>query len=218
MTNKHKVFTTLPRRKRRARVQHIKNLIHRERHRCGGTFYDDCDIEIATASGNWAWSDILFTSANPAVYWNAEIITAGQCFADCVEQIAFDEAWGMLNEAQRNREASIEAISHNEHYPQFGGLTWSDYAAKREKEIARDNPPAVHCGYRILPGYAGGIGLQMIVDAEVLTVEVIEAAIADFRAKGEREWVAETPCEIPDRIKHGSTQLLAARPLVTPVK
>lgn len=39
---KHKPFTSLSRRRRRARVQHIKNLIHRERHRCGGLHYDDC--------------------------------------------------------------------------------------------------------------------------------------------------------------------------------
>ncbi len=209
--NKHKVFTSLPRRKRRARVQRIKNLIQRERHRCGGTFYDDCDIEIATASGNWCWSDVLFLGAAPDVYWNAEILTAGMYFKDCVEQAAFDEGWAMLSEEQRGNACDIRATQ----LP-FGGLTWTKYLEKREAEIARGNPPAVHCGYRILAGYAGGIGLQMVVDADVLTVEVIEAAIADFKAKGEREWVAETPCEIPEHIRHGSTQLLACRPLVSP--
>ncbi|EGM6703824.1 hypothetical protein IIK97_004058 [Salmonella enterica subsp. enterica serovar Nigeria] len=202
--NKHKPFTALSRRQRRASTIRIKNLIHRERLRCGGIFYDDCDIPAAIASGRWTWSDILFTSRDPATYWNAEIITAGLKFKDCVEQAAFDEAWAMLNADEQERETTIETVPtynaagkiinhrqlprHEITYPQFDGLTWLEYIDKRTQEIARDNPPAVHCGYRILPGYRAGIGLQMVVDAPTLTVEVIEAAIADFRARGEREW------------------------------
>ena len=229
MNNKqHKVFTSLSRRKRRARALWVKNLIHRERHRCGGIFYDICDIEAVTASGRWSWSDILFTSSDPSIFWNAEIMTTGQHFADLVEEAAFDEAWDMLSDAERDEAAHFETVPNYDasgkvvsrtmvrkpevKYPQFGGLTKLEYLAKREAEIARDNPPAVHCGYKIMPGFASGIGLRMIVDAECLTVEIIEAAIADFRARGEKEWVAETPSPTPD-LKKGSAQLLASLPL-----
>ncbi|MCT9846738.1 hypothetical protein N7563_21985 [Leclercia adecarboxylata ATCC 23216 = NBRC 102595] len=212
MKHKHKAFTSLSRRKRRAKAQHIKNLIHRERHRCGGMFYDDCDIPAAIASGNWNWSDIIFTSLDPAVFWNAEIITAGVEFADRVEQLVFDEAWALLDADGQERESSIETvpnldasgkvISHtwvrqpDVTYPQFGGLTWREYTDKRALEIARDNPPSVYCGYRIQTGYASGIGLQIMVDAELLTVELIEAAITDFRARGEKNWISTEPAHV----------------------
>ncbi|MEG2114173.1 MAG: hypothetical protein RRZ38_09810 [Hafnia sp.] len=81
MTRKYKVFTSLSRRQRRARAQYIKTLIHRERHRCGGLHYDDCE----PAEGhNWSWSDILFLDKDPATYWNAEITTAELARADIV--------------------------------------------------------------------------------------------------------------------------------------
>ena len=197
MNRKHKPFASLSRRKRRARVLRIKNLIHRERERCGGDFYDDCDIAYATASGCWTWSDILFTSRDPATFWNAEIVTASQKFADCVEQITFDESWALLTEDERNRESDLDTINQpGIKYPQFGGLTWSEYIDKRTQEVARDNPPAVFCGYDILPGFGSGIGLLIVVDAPVLTAEVIEAAIADFRARGERAWSCDVPAKV----------------------
>lgn len=57
-------------------------------------------------------------------------------------------------------------------------------------------PRHKHRGYRILPGYRGGIGLQMIVDADVLSRDVIEAAIRDFQARGERRWFSSKPAEV----------------------
>lgn len=212
MKPKHTPFSALSRRKRRAKTQRIKNLIHRERHRCGGMFYDNCDIPAAIASGYWNWSDIVFLGRDPAVFYNAEIITAGVEFADRVEQLAFDEAWAMLDAAAQELETNIETvpnldangkvISHtwvrkpDAAYPQFGGLTWREYTDKRAAEIARDKPPAVYCGYRIQTGYASGVGLQIMVDAEVLTVELIEAAVKDFLARGERTWISDKPAAV----------------------
>ncbi|WP_164095578.1 hypothetical protein [Serratia marcescens] len=70
-------------------------------------------------------------------------------------------------------------------YPQLDGLTFRDFADRRAQTIARNNPPPIHCGYHILPGYAAGVGLRMVVEADVLNRSVIEAAISDFRAHGE---------------------------------
>jgi len=188
MKRKNRVFTSLSRRKRRAKTREIKNLIHRERHRCGGIFYDECDIDEAVACGNWKWSDILFLGRDSAVFWNAEIITASVEFSDRVESIAFNEAWSMLDDGERFCDlCNKPALS------EFAGLTWMEYIEKREQEIARENPPVVHSGYRILPGYANGIGLQIIVDVDVLSRDVIESAIADFITRGEREWVSNEP-------------------------
>lgn len=201
MIRRGKPFNTLSRRRRRARTQHIKNLIHRERHRCGRLHYDDCDSENAEAIAAgwiWTWSDVLFLGNSPDVYWNAEIITVDVARTDIVENSVFEEAHSMLSQAQLKDEARIETTPNYNakgklvsytivgrtrvSYPQFGGLTYFDYIEKRQAEVMRDNPPPVTAGYRIQPGYRSGIGLQIIVDEAILTREVIDNAIRSFLA------------------------------------
>lgn len=48
-------------------------------------------------------------------------------------------------------------------------------------------PPTIHCSYKILPNYAYGSGLRMIVDAPYLIQQAIEDAVTDFRGRDERE-------------------------------
>ena len=201
MTRRGKPFNTLSRRQRRALTQYVKNLIHRERHRCGGLHYDDCDSENAediAAGWVWTWSDVLFLGNSPDVYWNAEIITLDVACTDIIENRVFKEAHSMLSQAQQEDEARIETTPNYNvkgkvvsytmvrrarvSYPQFGGLTYFDYINKRLAEVKRDNPPAVTPGYRIQAGYRCGIGLQIIVDEAVLTREVIDNAIRSFLA------------------------------------
>lgn len=201
MIRRGKPFSTLSRRQRRARTQYIKNLIHRERHRCGGLHYDDCDSENAEAIAAgwiWTWSDVLFLGNSPDVYWNAEIITLNVARADIVENRVFEEAHSMLSQAQQEDEARIETTpNYNAKgkvisytmlkrtrvcYPQFGGLSYFDYINKRVAEVRRDNPPVVTPGYRIQSGYRCGIGLQIIVDEPVLTREIVDNAIRSYLA------------------------------------
>lgn len=208
MGQKHIPFTSLSRRKRRAKALRVKNLIYRERGRLGGIFFDECDQDVALASGHWTWSDILFLSHDPALFWNAEIVTANVAFADAVEDIAFNEALSKLDAAEKDDLMHVDFIPDvnsqgktwlrkpQRHYPQFDGLTFNDFVDKRALEIARDNPPAIYCGYRILPGYAFGVGLQMVIDADRLNRAVIETAIADFRARGERHWMSGVPAQV----------------------
>ncbi len=208
MGQKHIPLTSLSRRKRRAKALRVKNLIYRERGRLGGIFFDECDQDVALASGHWTWSDILFLSHDPALFWNAEIVTANVAFADAVEDIAFNEALSKLDAAEKDDLMHVDFIpdvssqgktwlrNPPRNYPQFDGLTFNDFVDKRALEIARDNPPAIYCGYRILPGYAFGVGLQMVVDADRLNRAVIETAIADFRARGERHWMSDVPARV----------------------
>lgn len=110
MGRKHTPFTSLSRRKRRAATLKIKNLIYRERDTWGGTFYDECDHDQSVASGSWAWSDIVFLGHDPAVFWNAEIITADMAFADAVEEAAFNEAISRLNIESQYQAAHFSTI------------------------------------------------------------------------------------------------------------
>ncbi|MEM6158958.1 hypothetical protein AAH446_00110 [Erwinia sp. P6884] len=200
---KHQPFSSLSRRIRRRQVIRLKNLIHKERHRCGGIFYDECDFNRFDDEPGyiWSWSDIYFTGLDPATFWNAEIITAQVAFRDAVHARAFDEAWERLSEPQRECEVKIETrpdynasgkiVSHTlipreaSQYDAFNGLTFSEYVKKREQEISRDEPPVFYRRYELLPGYAYGSGLRMIVDASALSQKAIEDAIADFRLHGE---------------------------------
>ena len=112
---------------------------------------------------------------------NAEIITAELARADIVEGIAFDEAYALLSEAEKTVEFDIERINDpSRTYPQFGGVTFSEYLSKREAEIARDTIPPVQCGYQVHLGYRGGIGLKIVVAEPVLTREIIDNSIRSF--------------------------------------
>jgi hypothetical protein len=204
--SRHRPFTALSRRQRRRKVFALKQLIHRERARCGGLFYDACDIDYYRQHPDhpWRWSDIYFTGRDPAVLWNAEIITARMALEDLISDRVFDEAYQQLSEAERGVEFRFETrpnynsqgklvsrtLIHREkpRYARFNGLTFNEYTEQREAEILTTQPPAVYCGYKRLPGFAYGIGLRMVVEAEALSVEVINAAIDDFKARGEKAW------------------------------
>lgn len=215
---KHRIFSSLSRRSRRQKVIHLKNLIHKERHRCGGIFFDECDFTQFDDETDriWEWSDIYFAGLDPADFWNAEIITAQVAFRDECHSRAFDEACEMLTRQECENEFKIntfpnynskgEIISHTLalreacKYDVFGGLTLFEFVEKREFEIAINDPPAIHCGYDFLSGYAYGLGLKMIADAPYLSQKVIEDAIADFRDRGEREWRSPETVYFPSSI------------------
>ncbi|MBH2948380.1 hypothetical protein I5Q45_04640 [Serratia marcescens] len=212
---KHRIFSSLSRRSRRQKVIRIKNLIYNERHRCGGIFYDECDFAQFDNEPDhiWEWSDVYFTGLDSADFWNAEIITAQVAFRDVCHSRAFDEACEMLSEQERENEFQINTfpnynsqgkiishtLIHREacKYDVFGGLTFLEFVEKREFEIEINDLPAIHCGYKFLPGYAYGLGLRMIVDAPYLSQQVIEDAIADFRERGEREWHSPEAVSFP---------------------
>ncbi|EOV3371273.1 hypothetical protein AAGU66_06550 [Edwardsiella ictaluri] len=101
MNRKHTPFTSLSRRKRWAHTLKIKALINRERETRGGLFHDECDHATVAASRRWVWSDSVFPGDDPAVFWNAEIITAHVAFADAVAEAAFNEALLRLKVAGR---------------------------------------------------------------------------------------------------------------------
>ncbi len=212
---KHRPFTSLSRRIRRRKVISLKNIIHKERHRCGGIFYDECDFNTFEEEPDyvWTWSDIYFTGLDPATFWNAEIITSQVAFKDIIHSCAFNEACEMLSELERQAEFKIETdpnyntkgkvFSYTQRpkkvrrHDVFNGLTFSDYVENREKEISHNEPPGCYRRYQFLPGYAYGLGLRMIVDTPVLSRQVIEGAIADFRLHGECESFSLEPFPIP---------------------
>lgn len=214
---KRPTFVSLSRRKRRRIVIKLKNKIYQERSHCGGIFYDECCMGQSTGqSGNvWGWSDICFVGKDPAVLWNAEIITAQAALDDAIRTIAFEEVLRLTEVSEGQKDVQMMKLTGSDikdkiiscsgsdetkqNYHVLGGLTFFQYVQKREREIALENPPLVFCRYQFLPGYVYGLGLRMVVDAVKLSQDVIETAIADFRLHGEREWCSPEPISVNHR-------------------
>lgn len=197
-----KPFTARSRSQRKSTTFRLKHQIQCASERCGGLFYDQCDIAVMEESGRWTWSDIIFLSADRATFWNATIITASDAFTDEVENLALERASAIKTvsaDIVRDEEtgrSTLDLSPLREPLDAFGGLSWSAYVEKQEEEIARNSPPEIYCGYRILPGFRYGIGLEMIVDADVLSIDVINAAIRDFWERGEKNWTASVPAAV----------------------
>ncbi|MFA1644782.1 MAG: hypothetical protein ACDS79_04735 [Enterobacteriaceae bacterium] len=197
-----KPFSTRSRSQRKSTTFRVKHQIQRASDRCGGLFYDQCDVAVMAESGRWTWSDIIFLSADKATFWNATILTASDVFTSEVENLALERASAIktvsadiLRDEETGRR-TLDLSPLREPMDAFGGLSWSAYVEQQEEEIARNSPPAVYCGYRILPGFRYGIGLEMIVDADVLSIDVINTAIRDFWARGEKKWTASAPASV----------------------
>lgn len=78
-------------------------------------------------------------------------------------------------------------------YEAFGGLTFQEYVAQVAAGIIRDEPPPVYESFRTDRKYEYGIGLCIVVDAEEIDREVVEAAITRFQKQGEVDWTAPEP-------------------------
>jgi hypothetical protein len=99
---------------------------------------------------------------------------------------------------------SYRLIDRDRPYERLGGLTIREHWKKLEIEIVRREPPAaeVYESFELDPEYVYGIGLRIVVDADVIDQAAIEAAIHKFKAMGETEWQSTTavPCERLPRV------------------
>lgn len=93
----------------------------------------------------------MFLGRDPAVFWNAEIITADMAFTDAVEEAAFNETMSRLDTEDRYQAAHFSTIpniddngkiiSYTLHhgprlkYPQLDGLTFSNFVDKRAQRL-----------------------------------------------------------------------------------
>jgi hypothetical protein len=84
----------------------------------------------------------------------------------------------------------------DEEHAELGGKTRNEFTREYESQLIQEdtgNTAPVYEEFRIEPGFEYGIGLYMTVDAPTITIEVMEAAIAKFRANGEKPWKSNTP-------------------------
>jgi len=70
----------------------------------------------------------------------------------------------------------------------FGGLGRYEWVNEEAKRLVQDQEFSVNSHIRLLHDYAFGIGLEGIVNADLITKDVINSFINRFLAKGEKPY------------------------------
>ncbi|MBI2381261.1 MAG: hypothetical protein HYV16_10970 [Gammaproteobacteria bacterium] len=210
---KYRPFVQLSRRQRRELWIRLRWQIRRQAAQYGGRFTSHLLLDEPERPALYKqWFDFCFLGRDGRTIWNATLITARRAFWDALSSLAFDRAYALLSEAEREREFALswtpvgvgrqrcytmdrpEPVS----YPQFGGLTWEAYLAQLEQQLLLEEPPLISESFRADPEYRYGIGWQGVINAEDINRETIEAAIAHFYEQGERDWQSPVPVERRD--------------------
>lgn len=121
---------------------------------------------------NSQWADIYFLSKKNGLFYNVTIETTKAAWHEEVEGRAMNE---VLKEGAYN----------------------SDIFDKKVEEIIKKQIVFVQERVRILSGYQYGIGLEMVLNVENLTVDNINKAIESFINNEEREWVGSEKFSYP---------------------
>lgn len=134
------------------------------------------------------WADIMFLGQNRTVY-SATILTARCAWHDKVESEAFSSVWQELNEEQKDKATQWHSDANtglNSLAEPLDGVPF--YEAVDLAELKLYPEVTIHCGYTLLNDFTYAQGIDMIIDAEELSVANINQGIADFIAKGENNW------------------------------
>jgi hypothetical protein len=204
-------FETLPRHKRRREVIRLKGKMRRDAAEYGGRFTSPLVLnEPGRPDLYKQWFDFYLPGTDRFTIWNASVVTARKAFWDTVHDIAHTRVAAMLTPEERevNSRLEFEPAQHSStgkiltyklaereemRFAQFGGLTFHEQWRKLEAEIARNEPPAIHESFKLDRSYVYGIGLEIVLDVDVINQASIEAAIDRFIAVGETDWVSLKP-------------------------
>lgn len=200
---KRRLFEALPRHKRRDEVIRLKNLMRRDCALFGGRFISRTLLEEGRDPLDAQACICYFPGRRPDVLWNALIRTAREAFWDAVGDAARGQARAMLGPSlPRTPESTFERLPGGgytlrppERYEAFGGLTMAEKVEQLSEQIIGECPPPVRESFRVRPGYTWGIGLEIVVDAELIDRALVERLIDRFQALGETDW--EAPCPVP---------------------
>lgn len=203
---KYTPFIDLSRKKRGRATLAIRHVCARLKPLLGGRFvssyWEGCP---RLPEEGCQWFDCFFPGLDKFTFWNVEIITARTKFYDLVRRMANDRANSLLTEEERESLVTFpDKIDENgktystlefndSPFLQFGGLSYMGFTERTAREIAAGEPPTVYEEFKIDTGYAYGIGLHIVVDAENITKDVIEQAIDRFTAVGQKDWKSPEP-------------------------
>lgn len=207
---KYKKFYQLSRRKRRSLVIDLKNKIHNEKKEYGGKFLSDILFNTLDNNKEYRrtrhWIDVYFPSKkDPAVLWNATIITCLQEFEDKIENKAFEKAREGLTKEEFEEIIDLKTVPVNigniivhevvskeqEGKEVFNGRTYYEEIDFQKENNITDNSFEIKERYEIYKDYTYGIGVTIVVNENHLNQGSVERAIEDFYRRGEKEWESD---------------------------
>ena len=203
-------FVTRSNRERASAVIRLKNRLRLERHIYGGRFVGSSDILDPERPALYKQdAHVFFLGTDKRVLWNAYIVTARKAFWGEIGSMASDRARALMPKEEKpwdisdcfeptsfnawGQATTYRMCERNETYEVFGGLTLREYKAKLEKEIITNEPPEIFESFAIDRGYEYGIGLNMVIDVELIDRETVERVIDRFLELGETNWRADSP-------------------------
>lgn len=206
---KHIPFVKLSKNKRSDAVIQLKNDMRKNASVYGGMFSSHQMLDEPCRPDLYnQWFDFLMPGKDRFTLWNVEIITARKAFWDKAHDLAYERINDMLSPYERDFDdmsfepADISStgkvltytmVFKDTRYDQFDGRTFYEQWEKAEADVVRDTPITIYESFRTDPDYAYGIGLYMIIDADVINRESVERAILKFREIGETDWKADEP-------------------------
>lgn len=185
-------FHERSRKQRKLAFIRTKNNIRRAASVLGGLFYTHDYVH-----GQNGWVDIYFLGKENGVFYNVTLQTARYEYKEEVSQAAWDAADALVphrfNLFEDAKKDPVTGYYVSNPKPEgaldaFGGLTRWDWIKAEEIRIADARTVKVHARVELDREYAHGIGLHATIDVPFLTVEAINAFIADFLARGEKPW------------------------------
>ncbi len=204
-----KRFAELSRHKQRDLYVRLRTKIRSGKSRYGEHFTSHCVLNEPGRPALYnQWFDFYFLSLDGHTIWNAVLYTASNLYWDKIAELAREKAESLAPSPdfdlktwlipEYDAHGRLKGYSMREEEPEdvFGGKTRCEFRREYASNIIQrdtgDMAPIFE-SFEIREGYRYGVGLFVVVDAPYIDAGVIEAAIARFRALGEKEWKSTTP-------------------------
>ena len=204
-------FVTLPQHRQRSEVISLKSKIHRDTALYGGRFTRWLVLnDLGHPDLSDQWFDFYFLGTDRYTIWNATLVSARHAYWHLVSEIAHTHVEAMLTpdeidenfkvvSARGPRSSSVKdfpyklSLGDEKRFEKFDGLTFVEQCYKVAVEIAREEPPEIHESCKVDRSSVGGVGLEIVLDVNVINQVSIEAAIDHFISVGEANWVSPKP-------------------------
>lgn len=204
-------FITLPRHKRGDMVICLKGQMRRDAAEYGGRFTSRLVLNEPGRPDLYNQRfDFYFPGTDRFTIWNASVVTARRAFWDGAYDIAHARVCAMLTQQELQESCKLEFVPaqrsstgkiltytlaerEDVRFEQFGGLTFHEQRRKLESEIVRNEPPVIHESFKLDRSYVYGVGLEIVLDVDVINQASIEVAIDRFMELGQTDWVSPKP-------------------------
>jgi hypothetical protein len=195
---------------RKEKVFRLKKLIEREG--TNNLFYSRHMLLEDGTHGSWV--DIYFLSdKDKSLFWNACLTTKYSALSSITSEKAFNHAYDLLSEEERKAEFtwsfSPSQTTHGgkvltwelaprpkKKYPQFGDLTFNEFKLQKQKEILENGDFQIFERADVHKNYAYGCGLEVVIDANDITIDHIVEFINKFKQLGETGFKGKEPLSI----------------------